>query len=179
MFCQLIPLRTKHIDICKVSNDCNPGAYNVFVYCGKAMGLGCLLLDILKGFAPVLLTSLVLGYENYKFALVIVAPVFGHAVGLFNNFKGGKCIAVFFGVTLGLIAVAWECFVILAILYVAFSIVIKIKSHRLRSIIVFVLFGVSSSVVCCLLHKFWVALGCFLISAIAVAKHLYIFRNKC
>lgn len=62
-----------------------------------------MLLDILKGFVPVFIASYVMDRNHWLFPLVIVAPVLGHAIGMFNHFHGGKCIATSFGVTAGLI----------------------------------------------------------------------------
>ena len=58
MFSQWIPKRLTGKDICKISVDNNPGTFNAFKHCGKKIGLLCLLLDVLKGFVPVLLATL-------------------------------------------------------------------------------------------------------------------------
>ena len=53
MYSYYLPLIFKGVDIIKLSDDHNPGMTNVMIYCGKPMGLLCLLLDFLKGFIPV------------------------------------------------------------------------------------------------------------------------------
>ena len=58
MFSQWIPKLLAGKDICKESVDNNPGAFNAFKHSGKKIGTLCLALDLLKGFVPVLLASL-------------------------------------------------------------------------------------------------------------------------
>ena len=59
--------------------------------------------DLLKGFIPVFLFAST--HEEGIFfmpgALVLAAPVLGHAFPLFHRFRGGKGIAVSFGCLLG------------------------------------------------------------------------------
>lgn len=181
MFCKIIPKRLKRIDICRISDDHNPGAFNVFKHCGKGLGILCLILDILKGFIPVFLASMLMNTGSFFFTLVIIAPVFGHAIGLFNDFQGGKCIAVSFGVTAGVIPATWIPFAVLAVLYILFSTLIKIKPNRVRSIVVYVLFGIISGVTCGVLGFTTVAVGCGLIALTAIIKHskfIAEFENK-
>lgn len=172
MYCRIIPKLISHKDICELSDDGNPGAFNVFTHCGKLMGCACLFLDLFKGFLPVVVASAALNTRNFCFALVMLAPVAGHAVGAFNRFKGGKCIAASFGVTFGAIAVSPWAFVILAALYVMFSTVIKIKSHTARTITVYLLFALISTVIFGLTGLAALGFGCVLISATVIIKHL-------
>ena len=53
MYSYYLPLIFKGVDIIKLSDDHNPGMTNVMIYCGKPMGLLCLLLDFLKGASAV------------------------------------------------------------------------------------------------------------------------------
>ena len=175
MFCKIIPKALLHKDICEISDDHNPGAFNVFKHCGKKIGVLCLLLDLLKGFIPVLLASLFMDTTCWAYAFVIAAPVLGHAIGLFNRFHGGKCIAVSFGVTFGMIPASWIGIVVLATLYILFSTVLKIKSNRIRSINVYAMFGVATSIIFSLIGLGAIAAGCGMISIIAIVKHL---QNK-
>lgn len=177
MFCELIPKKFLHKDICEISVDNNPGAFNVFKHCGKEIGLPCLLLDILKGFIPVFIASLLMETNNIAFSFVMIAPALGHAIGLFNNFKGGKCIAVSFGVMAGALPVTWIAFAVLATLYILFSTLIKIKPNRVRSIVVYVLFGIITGVTCGVLKFSTVAIGCALISLIVIIKHLRVITE--
>ena len=80
------------------SEDKNPGAFNAFHYGGFLCGLVALIGDILKGFIPVFLYF----QDNFGMiwlpaALVLAAPVLGHAFPVFAHFQGGKGIAVSFG----------------------------------------------------------------------------------
>lgn len=172
MFCKIIPKLLLHKDICEISDDHNPGAFNAFKHCGKAVGTVCLLLDVLKGFVPVFLASMFAETSGILFTLVMIMPVLGHATGLFNRFHGGKCIAVSFGVMLGIIPVSWIGIAVLAALYILFSTVIKIHPNRLRSIIVYALFCVISGVVFSVIGLASVAAGCGVIAVIAIVRHL-------
>ena len=103
------------------------------------------------------------------FALVLSAPVVGHAFSVFRHFRGGKAIAVSFGVLAGLLPL-WQPIALLAVCYLFFSCVVRISPNRCRSIVTYVCFAALSIV--------WprgrmVAAGCVLISAIVIARHLF------
>lgn len=170
MFCRLLPQLILKKDITKLFPDRNPGAANVFSSCGVAMGLVCLLLDMAKGFVPVFLGTMFLDTSHMLFAAVIAAPVLGHAMGIFNHLHGGKCIATSFGVVLGLLPVTWVGW-ILAAVYIIFSVFVKINPHRRRSIFAFAIFGTLSCIILIVSEQYAVAIGCLLLSAIAVVKH--------
>ena len=174
MFCRIIPKLFLHKDICEISDDHNPGAFNVIKHCGKGVGILCLLLDVLKGFIPVLLASLFMDTTCWAFALVMAAPVLGHAVGMFNRFHGGKCIAVSFGVMFGILPATWIGIVVLAALYILFSTAIKINPNSKRSVIVYSLFGAIGCVLCAVYGMPSVAFGCLTVAVIAIVKHLKI-----
>lgn len=109
--------------------------------------------------------------NSYLFSLVIFAPVLGHAAGVFNRFHGGKCIAVSFGVMFGLIPVTYWGIILLAALYILFSLV-KLSSNRIRSIIVYSLFLLTSAIIMNVFGYHTAAVGCGLISLTAIAKHI-------
>ena len=171
MFCNFVPRLITGKDICGLSDDGNPGAFNVFRHCGAGVGCLCLALDVLKGLVPVLLAAFFTDTNSILFAFVMLAPVLGHAAGIFNRMRGGKCIATSFVVMLGLIPVTYWGLVLLAALYIAFSL-IRLSSNRVRSIIVYSLFAVLSAIVLCVCGLFAAALGCGMISLTAVLKHL-------
>lgn len=178
MFSQILPEKILHKDIQAISEDHNPGATNVFVNCGTAMGLTCLVLDLLKGMIPVLLAGYLLDRKNLLFGIILAAPVLGHAVAPFHHFHGGKCIATSFGEMIGLLPFN-RIGLLLAGLYIIFSTVIKIQPNRVRSIVVYSLFGLSSSILLTAREENSIALGCILISLIAIFKHSrYFIRNK-
>jgi glycerol-3-phosphate acyltransferase PlsY len=81
--------------------DGNPGAMNAF-RAGKPVGLLVLVLDISKGAVPSALAYHNLGYRGLAMWAISTAPVLGHAFSPFLRFKGGKAIAVSFGVWIGL-----------------------------------------------------------------------------
>ena len=170
MFCRLLPQLILRKDVTKLFPDRNPAAANVFSSCGAVMGMACLLLDMAKGFLPVFLGTIFLDPTNMLFAAVIVAPVLGHATGVFNHFRGGKCIATSFGVVIGLLPVTWVGW-ILAAVYIIFSVFVKINPHRRRSIFAFAIFGILSCIILIFTRQYSVAIGCLLLSAVAVVKH--------
>lgn len=53
LFAYLIPKYFYHIDICRLSDDQNPGAFNAFAHTGIKTGTLILLLELAKGFFPV------------------------------------------------------------------------------------------------------------------------------
>lgn len=173
MFCELIPKKLLNKDICEISVDNNPGAFNVFKHCGKKIGIPCLLLDLFKGVIPVLLAALLLNANCIAFVFVTAAPVFGHAIGLFNRFRGGKCITTSFGVMLGLLPVTWIGIVTLAALYILFSTIIKIRNAGVRSIVVFVLFATITCTVLAFTEKPYAAASCGAVALFPILKFFF------
>ena len=170
MFSRILPRLIKGKDVTKLSDDGNPGAANVFSTCGIVLGMLCLLLDMGKGFAPVLLAQHLVDIHSMRFSAVLIAPVLGHALAPLNHFRGGKCIATAFGVTLALLPTT--CIVlVLAGLYIAFSTVLKISPNRIRSIVTFSLFGIFCLVWTFFTRSYSIGLGCAGISVIAVLRH--------
>lgn len=177
MFSQLIPKWILGRDIARVSDDHNPGASNVFIHCGPVWGVVCLSLDMLKGFVPVFLSFHYLNPDNLWFALVMTAPVLGHALAPLNHFRGGKCIATAFGVLLGTFPLT-HIVLLLAGIYIVFSTVLKINPNRIRSIAAFGLFGLTSLII--LIHRaqYSIAIGCMLISLVTMLKHSKMFMRE-
>lgn len=170
MYCWLIPKIFLNKDICILSEDHNPGASNVFHFCGIYWGILCLFLDLLKGFVPVWIGCQIIDTKNILFAFVLAAPVLGHAIAPFRYCRGGKCIATAFGVLLGLFFINKIVF-LLAIIYIIFSTMIKIGSHRVRSIVTFTIFGFFSFILLVLKKEYSIAIGCVFISLSAIYKH--------
>lgn len=167
LFAYQIPRLMRHIDIRELSEDKNPGTFNAFVYGGIGCGITVLLLELLKGFLPVYVCSRRLGIQSGIFAGVLVAPVAGHAFSVFHGGKGGKGIAVSFGVLLGLIPV-WRPVLLLIAFYLTFSVLLPVKSHLKRSIVTFFCFGGS------MLFpgpELSLKAGCIILSAIVIYKH--------
>ena len=175
-FCRAVPLIFRHIDITKESADGNPGAANVFVLCGWQMGLCCLFCDMAKGFLPVFAAVKWLPEGRGLFALVMMGPVLGHAFSILHGFRGGKCIATIFG---EMIALLWITPVglVLAALYIFFSVAVKIDPHSRRSMVVFGLFIPASLILEFALGQPAVGIGCALVSCVSILKHA-VNRNE-
>jgi len=82
--------------------DKNPGAINAFKAGGWKIGVPAMLLDFLKAFVPIFVIYRYLGIKDMRIVPIAIAPVLGHAFSPFLKFKGGKAIAVSFGVWSGL-----------------------------------------------------------------------------
>ena len=171
MFSRALPKLLTGKDVCALRADENPGAANVFAVCGVPMGLLCLALDMLKAYLPVSLAARYLDTQSVWFALALAAPVLSHAVGVFNGFHGGKCISSAFGAMLALAWVSPAGLFLLAGLYIFFSVIVKVNPHRLRSMLVFALYGASAAVFYSLHGEPSFALGCGMIAVIGAARH--------
>jgi len=97
----------KGIDIRKFGSG-NVGATNAFRALGKGWGIIILLLDILKGFLPVVLLGdlftkqLDLTQAQNIFIIIGLGCICGHNWTIFLKFKGGKGVATTLGVLSGL-----------------------------------------------------------------------------
>jgi len=94
--------------------DGNPGAVNAFRAGGWRIGVPALLLDFLKGAVPVAVAKYALGVAGFWLVPVALAPVAGHAFSPWLRFRGGKAVAVTFGVWCGL--TLWEGPTVLGVL---------------------------------------------------------------
>ena len=84
----------------------NPGATNVLRSGNKKAAVITLLLDALKGWAPVALVqwySFELGFEDTTIAFVGVAAFLGHLWPVFFRFQGGKGVATAAGVLMAFV----------------------------------------------------------------------------
>jgi acyl phosphate:glycerol-3-phosphate acyltransferase len=82
--------------------DHNPGMTNVFRAGGKGWGVVAMLLDGFKGAIPVGLAYWLFRLSGWGMAAIAAAPILGHAFSPFLKFRGGKAVAVTFGVWTGL-----------------------------------------------------------------------------
>ncbi|MDR3640735.1 MAG: glycerol-3-phosphate 1-O-acyltransferase PlsY [Humidesulfovibrio sp.] len=82
----------------------NVGATNVARLCGAPWGVLTLVLDLFKGFVPVLLAPADTGW--LALSLIGAAAILGHAYSPLLNFRGGKAVATTVGVFLALAPVA-------------------------------------------------------------------------
>lgn len=167
LFAYLLPKIFCDVDITKLSDDKNPGTHNAFKYGNKAVGIEVLVLELLKGFLPVFLGTQFLDINNNIFAVVMAAPVLGHAYPLYRRKGGGKAIAVAFGVLMGLIPVITPLS-LLVFFYLLFTCVIRVRPDSCKSIAAFLCFGVSALLLC---DSRAVAAGCVVISVIVLYRH--------
>jgi len=83
--------------------DGNPGAANAWKAGGFRTGMAAGVLDFLKGAVPVGLARFFVGTGGWRIIPVAVAPLLGSAFSPFLRFRGGKSIAVTFGIWTGLL----------------------------------------------------------------------------
>lgn len=105
--------------------DGNPGAANLWKMAGYKYGMTGVALDFAKGYLPLMLImhfELVNGYELIPVAL---APMYGHAFSPFLKGKGGKGIAVTFGVWSAI--TYFEASLAYAVILALFQVVAKIR----------------------------------------------------
>lgn len=158
-------------EIIEMSPDHNPGASNAFRYGGFWCGVLTLVCDLWKGYAPVSLYMTTIKpapEEWFPCALVLAAPVIGHAFPLFFRFQGGKGIAVSFGCLLGLLPI-WQPVALLAFFFIFFSVVLKITPHYHRTLVTYICLLVSVYFV-----VDWIAIraGVLIISSVVILKLL-------
>ncbi|MFP4128440.1 MAG: glycerol-3-phosphate 1-O-acyltransferase PlsY [Desulfonatronovibrio sp.] len=96
----------------------NIGATNVARVCGFSYGLAVLILDILKGYLPIMLAKYFSG-SDFLISLTAVVLVAGHMYSAFLYGKGGKGVATTVGIFLALAATPalWAIGICLAVIY--------------------------------------------------------------
>jgi acyl-phosphate glycerol 3-phosphate acyltransferase len=82
--------------------DGNPGSANVFHAGSPRLGLLAVFLDIAKGMPFVFISHALLGLPHAIVMLVGLGAILGHAFSPILKFKGGKSVAVTFGVLIAL-----------------------------------------------------------------------------
>jgi len=105
--------RSKGVNIREVGSG-NVGATNVARALGKKYGLIVFLLDMLKGFIPVLIAGLWTGWGSWGVAFAGTGAVSGHMFSLFSRFRGGKGVATAMGVVL---AISWKMALLLIVVW--------------------------------------------------------------
>jgi glycerol-3-phosphate acyltransferase PlsY len=96
---------TRGVDIRRLGSG-NIGATNVLRVIGWKAGLLVLLLDVVKGFIPVILTRALLFPNNPLIAILAgMAAMLGHTFSPFLRFTGGRAVAAGLGVML---ALSWK-----------------------------------------------------------------------
>ncbi len=92
--------KSKGIDLRSVGSG-NVGATNVGRVLGKRYAFLVFLLDLFKGFFPVLLSRFYFGFDSWTTFFVGLFAFLGHLYPVFYGFRGGKGVATAFGVLLG------------------------------------------------------------------------------
>jgi len=105
----------------------NIGATNVTRTLGRAWGAATLVVDLLKGLAPVLAAHALADADDTRAlaAAAGLAAVIGHCYSPFLRLRGGKGVATAFGAMLGL---AWPIAVLAAVLWVAVVIISRVAA---------------------------------------------------
>ncbi|MBW7456423.1 glycerol-3-phosphate acyltransferase [Paenibacillus sepulcri] len=86
----------------KEIGDGNPGALNLWQSSGYRLGAAGVALDFLKGYLPIALLMGSAAVQGFRIVPIAAAPILGHAFSPFLKGRGGKAIAVTFGVWSGL-----------------------------------------------------------------------------
>ncbi len=102
----------------------NPGATNVLRHGGKKAAIITLLGDMLKGLIPVLAISH-FQPEHLSIALVALFALLGHIFPVYYGFSGGKGVATFYGVILG---INWLVGLIALAIWLLVAAIVKISS---------------------------------------------------
>ncbi len=105
----------------------NIGATNVLRTGNKGLAAGTLLLDLLKGLAPVVAAGMIWAGDNGAVAKAFAAggAVIGHCYPAWLKFKGGKGVATNAGVAFGL---AWPIGLAYALVWVSLLLIFRISS---------------------------------------------------
>lgn len=191
LFCKILPKIFCGVDVEALGEDHNPGTSNTFKHAGIGIGILCLVLELSKGILPVFSAVLVCGYQNLIFPLIMAAPALGHAFPVFFGFRGGKAIAVTFGVLIALSPAEPFPLVLLCALYLFFSLIFIINPNDKRTIVTFFCFA-AGNLIMFMLGKLRaeIAIGCIGISLIVLYKnrikelittkdiHFAFFRSK-
>lgn len=130
LFARLSGRFIAHCDVTLDSADGNPGTANAFRNGGFLCGLLTLCCDLLKGFLPVFFY--LREPAGPALAIVLAAPVLGHAFSIFFRFRGGKGIATTFGSLLGLFPYLLPVGT-LASFFLLFSIALQVNPHSYRT----------------------------------------------
>jgi Predicted membrane protein len=93
--------RMKRLNL-RAYGDGNPGAINLWRAAGYGYGLIGIALDFLKGFLPMLWLHHSGAVTGFGLVFPAAAAILGHIFSPFTGWKGGKAIAVTFGVWSGL-----------------------------------------------------------------------------
>ena len=174
LYSYLLPKALKGIDITAESPDGNPGTANAFTCAGIPIGILVLCMELLKGYLPVHLALREVNPARWSFALILAAPVFGHACPVFTATERWKSHC-------GIVRGTAGAGTVLASGTVSGSPVSDLfpgdrdRSAFYRSVCTFVLFSVS---IFCRVSMTGISVGCCLISAVVIRNHYARYRGE-
>lgn len=163
-FAYIIVKAVKGIDIRSVGSG-NAGATNVARVLGKWGFISVLILDMLKGFIPVIIAYLYYGQENIVLYMMI-AVVLGHTFTIFLSFKGGKGVATGAGAFFALVPFSMLVAVIVFLLTFAITRMVSASS----------IMGAISLLISVLLMESWLPL--IIITCIVVLFVIYKHKSN-
>lgn len=155
--------KAKGIDLRKTGSG-NIGATNVLRTIGKKEALATLLLDISKGFIPVLLVQLLYPHEKNLIGTVGVLAILGHCFTPFLKFKGGKGVATSIGAILAYTPPAGLITLVIWILI--------FKIFRISSLSALVAFGLLPLNTFLLNYPYEVVIFTFILTVIIYLRHI-------
>jgi len=82
----------------------NVGGTNVIRTVGTGWGLFIIIVDMLKGFLPILAAYLIYPNDFILLAVVSTVAILGHVFPVYIKFRGGKAISTTYGVVVGISA---------------------------------------------------------------------------
>ncbi len=121
-----------HVDVRRHGSG-NVGTTNVFRVLGTKAGVAVLVLDMLKGYVPALVASLV--FNPWFTIFIAAAPVVGHMYSIFLRGRGGKGIATGAAVVLALEPRAFAVIIIVWILMVLVTRYVSLASLTSTSLV--------------------------------------------
>lgn len=124
-FSAILTRRFARTDIRQIG-DGNPGAANAWRAGGTRVGILAVVLDFLKGALPVAAARYLGGVKGWELIPLALAPILGHAFSPFLRGRGGKAIAVTFGIWCGL--TLYEAPLVLGLLMILFYFVQKVDA---------------------------------------------------
>jgi glycerol-3-phosphate acyltransferase PlsY len=124
MYSYLISKKMARVNLLSVG-DGNPGTINAFQNAGFLPGLFSMILDFLKGYVPVYIAYWHLDIRGVGILPIAIAPVLGHAFSPFLKGRGGKAVAVTFGIWSGISL--WILPTFLGLCLIVFALVIVVN----------------------------------------------------
>jgi glycerol-3-phosphate acyltransferase PlsY len=150
--------RIQGVDV-RNSGSGNPGSTNALRTLGSRAGAITLVVDIMKGYIPMIVA---LRFAGAPYALLCgLAVIVGHMFPAVYKFKGGKGVATTFGV---LLALNWYYALLLIAMFALTTLFFKMVS---LSVLTSIVFAIPISTVLGPMYPLWIVIVCILI----VIKH--------